>query len=193
MHRICVFAGSSPGARPEYGLSAQELGRALARRGLGVVYGGARVGLMGALADTVLAGGGRVTGVIPERLVTKEIAHDGLTELRVVASMHERKAVMNDLADAFIALPGGWGTLEEFFEVLTWAQLGLHRKPCGLLNVHGYFDGLLSFIDHTVDERFVRSHHRAMVLVSSSPDELLRQFDAYVPPVVEKWIDRAAT
>lgn len=148
---------------------------------------------MGALADTVLAAGGRVIGVIPEGLVTKEIAHDGLTELRVVASMHERKAMMNDLADAFIALPGGWGTLEEFFEVLTWAQLGLHRKPCGLLNADGYFDRLLSFIDHSVEERFVRSHHRAMILVSSSPDELLRQLDDYVAPAVEKWIDWAAT
>jgi uncharacterized protein (TIGR00730 family) len=193
MHRICVFAGSSPGARPEYALAAQELGRALLARRIGVVYGGARVGLMGAVADTVLAGGGLVTGVIPEGLVAKEIAHDGLTELRVVRSMHERKAMMNDLADAFIALPGGWGTLEEFFEVLTWAQLGLHRKPCGLLNAHGYFDRLLSFIDHSVDERFVRSHHRSMVLVARSADELLRQFDSYVPPVVEKWIDRAAT
>lgn len=193
MDRICVFAGSSPGARPEYAIAAQELGRALVARGLGLVYGGARVGLMGAVADTVLAGGGLVTGVIPEGLVTKEIAHDGLTELRVVASMHERKAMMNDLADGFIALPGGWGTLEEFFEVLTWAQLGLHRKPCGLLNAHGYFDRLLSFIDHSVGERFVRSQQRSMVLVANSPDELLRQFDAYVPPVVEKWIDRAAT
>lgn len=193
MRRICVFAGSSPGCRPEYARAAQELGRVLARREIGVVYGGARVGLMGALADTVLAAGGRVIGVIPEGLVTKEIAHDGLTELRVVASMHERKAMMNDLADAFIALPGGWGTLEEFFEVLTWAQLGLHRKPCGLLNADGYFDRLLSFIDHSVEERFVRSHHRAMILVSSSPDELLRQLDDYVAPAVEKWIDWAAT
>jgi uncharacterized protein (TIGR00730 family) len=193
MDRICVFAGSSPGARPEYAEAARELGRALVARRLGLVYGGARVGLMGAVADTVLAGGGKVTGVIPERLVTKEIAHDGLTELRVVASMHERKAMMNDLADGFIALPGGWGTFEEFFEVLTWAQLGLHRKPCGLLNAHGYFDQLLSFIDHSVEERFVRSHHRSIVLVASSPGELLRQFDSYVPPTVEKWIDRAAT
>jgi uncharacterized protein (TIGR00730 family) len=193
MHRICVFAGSSPGARPEYAIAAQELGRALVARRIGVVYGGARVGLMGAVADAVLAGGGPVTGVIPEGLVTKEIAHDGLTELRVVSSMHERKAMMNDLADGFIALPGGWGTLEEFFEVLTWAQLGLHRKPCGLLNAHGYFDQLLSFIDHSVEERFVPRPHRSMVLVASSPDDLLRQFDAYVPPVVEKWIDQAAT
>jgi len=193
MDRICVFAGSSPGARPEYAEAARELGRALVARRLGLVYGGARVGLMGAVADTVLAGGGKVTGVIPERLVTKEIAHDGLTELRVVASMHERKAMMNDLADGFIALPGGWGTFEEFFEVLTWAQLGLHRKPCGLLNAHGYFDQLLSFIDHSVEERFVRSHHRSIVLVASSPGELLRQFDSYVPPTVEKWIDWAST
>src|SRR5207344_759709 len=184
MHRICVFAGSSPGARPEYALAAQELGRALVARRLGVVYGGARVGLMGAVADTVLAGGGLVTGVIPEGLVTKEIAHDGLTELRVVASMHERKAMMNDLADGFIALPGGWGTLEEFFEVLTWAQLGLHRKPCGLLNVRGFFDVLLSFVDHSVEERFLQREYRSMLVVSSSSDALLEQFDHYVPPAV---------
>src|SRR4249920_4276830 len=193
MHRICVFAGSSPGARPEYALAAQELGRALVARRLGVVYGGARVGLMGAVADTVLAGGGLVTGVIPEGLVTKEIAHDGLTELRVVASMHERKAMMNDLADGFIALPGGWGTLEEFFEVLTWAQLGLHRKPCGLLNVSGYYDRLLEFLDLTVEERFVKSQHRALVITSTSPTDLLERFATYRPPQVEKWIDRAAS
>jgi uncharacterized protein (TIGR00730 family) len=134
-----------------------------------------------------------VTGIIPESLVAKEVAHQGLSELRIVASMHERKAVMTDLADGFIALPGGWGTLEEFFEVLTWAQLGLHRKPCGLLNVHGFFDRLLSFIDHSVNERFVRTENRAMVLVSNVADELLQQFEDYVPPIVEKWIDKAET
>lgn len=148
---------------------------------------------MGALADAVLSAGGHVTGVMPEALVAKEVAHAGLSDLRVVASMHERKSLMADLADGFIALPGGWGTLEEFFEVLTWAQLGLHQKPCGLLNVRGFFDGLLSFIDHSIDERFVRHENRSMILVSSSPDALLELFDGYVPPAVEKWIDRAST
>lgn len=191
--RICVFAGSSPGARAQYSLAARELGNALARRQIGLVYGGARVGLMGALADAALAAGGHVTGVIPERLVAKEIAHEGLSELRIVASMHERKALMSDLADGFIALPGGLGTLEELFEVLTWAQLGLHRKPCGLLNVDGFYDQLLSFIDHAVHERLIRPENRAMVLVASAPDVLLQQFDEFVPTMVEKWIDRAAT
>jgi uncharacterized protein (TIGR00730 family) len=191
--RICVFAGSSAGARPQYLLAARELGSALAQRHVGLVYGGARVGLMGALADAALASGGHVTGVIPESLVAKEIAHEGLSDLRIVASMHQRKALMNDLADGFIALPGGLGTLEEFFEVLTWAQLGLHRKPCGLLNVDGFFDRLLSFLDYSVDERFVRRENRAMVLVSNTPDALLQQFDQYVPALVEKWIDKAAT
>jgi uncharacterized protein (TIGR00730 family) len=148
---------------------------------------------MGALADAVLEARGHVTGVIPKALVAKEVAHTGLSDLRVVASMHERKAVMSDLADGFIALPGGWGTLEEFFEVLTWGQLGLHQKPCGLLNVRGFFDGLLSFVDHSIDERFVRRENRAMVLVASSPDPLLDLLERYVPPVVEKWIDRAST
>ena len=163
------------------------------RRQIGLVYGGARIGLMGELADAVLAGDGHVIGVIPKALVAKEVAHEGLSDLRVVASMHERKALMADLADGFIALPGGWGTLEEFFEVLTWGQLGLHRKPCGLLNVRGYFDSLLSFIDHSIDERFVRRDNRPLVLVGHAPEELLERFDQYVPPVVEKLLDRAAT
>ena len=193
MKRICVFAGSHSGLQNEYLAAAQELGHALARQGVGLVYGGARVGLMGALADAVLAARGHVTGVIPEALVAKEVAHDGLSDLRVVGSMHARKAVMADLADGFIALPGGWGTLEEFFEVLTWAQLGLHQKPCGLLNVRGFFDSLLSFIDHSIDERFVRRENRSMVIVSSSPGTLLELFDRYVPPVVETWIDDAST
>ena len=193
MKRICVFAGSNSGSRVEYVAAARALGHALVRREVGLVYGGARIGLMGAVADTVLAARGHVTGVIPEALVAREVAHTGLSELRVVASMHERKAMMGDLADGFIALPGGLGTLEEFFEVLTWAQLGLHRKPCGLLNVCGFFDGLLAFLEHSIDERFVRREHRAMVIVSSSPDSLLEQFDQYVPPVVQKWIDAAET
>lgn len=192
MKRICVFAGSSSGSQEDYGAAARALGQALVRRQVGLVYGGARVGLMGALADAVLAGRGHVTGVIPEALVAKEVAHSGLPDLRVVASMHERKAVMADLADGFIALPGGWGTLEEFFEVLTWGQLGLHRKPCGLLNVRGYFDGLLAFIDHSINERFVKSDNRSLVLVAEDPEALLERFEHYVPPAIEKWIDRAS-
>jgi uncharacterized protein (TIGR00730 family) len=193
MNRICVFAGSSSGKRVEYAAAARELGRALARRRIGLVYGGARVGLMGALADEVLSGGGHVIGVMPEALVAKEVAHHGLSELRVVKSMHERKATMADLAEGFIALPGGLGTLEEFFEVLTWAQLGLHRKPCGLLNVQGYFDGLLSFIEHCATEAFVRREHTAMVSVASDPTGLLDLLATYTAPVVEKWIERSQT
>lgn len=192
MNKVCVFAGSNPGSRPEYASAARELGQALARRQLGLVYGGARVGLMGELADAVLGAGGHVTGVIPEALVAKEVAHAGLSDLRVVASMHARKAAMADLSDGFIALPGGWGTLEEFFEVLTWGQLGLHRKPCGLLNVHGFFDGLLTFIDHSIEERFIRAECRSMVIVGTSPDALLDQCEHYAPAAVEKWIDRAS-
>ena len=148
---------------------------------------------MGVVADAVLAARGHVTGIIPEALVAKEVAHAGLSELRVVASMHERKAMMADLADGFIALPGGWGTVEEFFEVLTWAQLGLHRKPCGLLNVEGYFDRLLSFVGHTIDEGFLRREHGAMIAVSDLPRALLDKLAAYQPPAVEKWIAPAET
>ena len=148
---------------------------------------------MGAVADAALAGGGEVIGVIPEALVAKEIAHTGLTDLRIVASMHERKALMADLADGFIALPGGWGTLEEFFEVLTWAQLGLHRKPCGLLNVAGYFDGLLAFAGHAVAEGFVRPDHREMMVVAGGARSNARALEMHRPPLVEKWLDRAAT
>ena len=193
MKHICVFAGSSIGSQAAYAEAARELGHALVRRRIGLVYGGARVGLMGALADAALAAGGHVTGVIPQALVAKEVAHAGLSDLRVVASMHERKALMADLADGFIALPGGWGTLEEFFEVLTWGQLGLHQKPCGLLNVRGYFDGLLSFIDHSIEERFVRRENRSMVLVDVSSEALLDRFEQYVPLAAEKWIDRTST
>lgn len=193
MRHICVFAGSSPGARPAYRTAAAALGSALASRGIGLVYGGARVGLMGAVADAALAADGSVIGVIPETLVAKEIAHTGLSELRVVRSMHERKALMADLADAFIALPGGWGTVEELFEILTWSQLGLHRKPAGLLNVAGYFDPLLAFVDHSAREGFVRPEQRSMIAVADSPDGLFDAFASYTPPVVEKWIDRGET
>ena len=193
MKCICVFAGSNLGVRDEYSAVAQELGRALAQREVGLIYGGARVGLMGAVANAVLAARGHVTGIIPEALVAKEVAHTGLSELRVVKSMHERKATMSDLSDGFIALPGGWGTLEEFFEVLTWAQLGLHQKPCGLLNVEGYFDRLLAFLGHAIDEGFLKREYGAMVPVSSSPGALLDMMAAYRAPAVEKWIERAAT
>ena len=192
MRSICVFAGSNSGARAEYAAAARELGQALARRQIGLVYGGARVGLMGALADEALSAGGRVIGVMPEALVAKEVAHRSLSELRIVKSMHERKAMMAELSDGFVALPGGWGTLDEFFEIITWAQLGMHRKPCGLLNVQGYFDTLLAFVEHSVDEGFVRREHRSMISVSSSPIALLDLLASYRAPVVEKWIPAQA-
>ena len=193
MKRVCVFAGSNGGTRPEYLAAARELGHVLAERKLSVVYGGARVGLMGALADAALAGGAAVIGVMPESLVAKEVAHRGLTELRVVKSMHERKAMMADLADGFVALPGGWGTVEEFFEILTWAQLGFHRKPCGLLNAAGFYDKLLAFVEHGIGEGFVRREQRAMISVADSPGGLLDVMAAYRAPVVEKWIERSQT
>jgi uncharacterized protein (TIGR00730 family) len=193
MTRLCVFAGSNPGGHPRYRQAAEELGHALVERHVDLVYGGARIGLMGAVADAVLAGGGQVVGVIPADLVAKEVAHEGLTELRVVSSMHARKAMMADLADAFVALPGGWGTVEEFFEILTWAQLGLHEKPCGLLNVRGYFDPLLSFVDRSIEERFVRRESRAMIAVAASAAGLLDQLTRYEPVHVAKWIERSTT
>lgn len=191
--RVCVFAGANRGAREDYAQAAQQLARELVSRGIDVVYGGGKVGMMGVLADATLAAGGKVIGIIPKALLAKEVGHAGLTELRVVASMHERKAMMAELSDGFIALPGGLGTLEEFFEVLTWAQLGLHAKPCGLLNVSGYYDRLLEFLDHTVEERFVRNQHRGLVITSTSPAELLERLAAYKPAHVEKWIDRASS
>jgi hypothetical protein len=189
---VCVFAGSNSGRQAEYVDAARELGLALVTRGLGLVYGGARIGLMGAVADAVLAGGGEVIGVIPAALVAKEVAHEGLTELRVVSSMHERKAQMADLADGFVALPGGLGTLEELFEVLTWAQLGLHRKPCGLLNTQGYFDGVLAMVEHAITEGFVRREHGRLIAVSEAPGALLARLAEYSPPDVQKWLDPAS-
>jgi uncharacterized protein (TIGR00730 family) len=193
MRRICVFAGSNAGSHSAYEEAATTLGRELAAQGLGLVYGGARVGLMGRMADAALAHGGEVIGVIPRAIVAREVAHERLTELRVVDSMHERKATMAELADAFVALPGGLGTLEEFFEVLTWAQLGLHRKPCGLLNAQGYFDGLLAFLAHTIDEGFVRAEYGAALAVASTPVDLLDRLGSATPPPVEKWLDRASS
>ena len=188
--RICVFAGSSPGRQPQYVEAAQQLGEELCARGYDLVYGGGRVGLMGTVADSVLGHGGQVIGVIPEALAEKEVAHRGLTDLRVVTSMHERKALMAELSIAFIALPGGLGTLEELFEVLTWVQLGIHTKPCGLVNVGGYFNGLLEFISHAVEERFLKPDHKAMILVEEDIKALLDAVEAFVPPAGEKWRDR---
>lgn len=190
MKHICVFCGSSPGARPEYLRAAAQLGEVLVERGIGLVYGGASVGLMGKLADTVLAGKGNVIGVIPSALLEKEIAHRSLSDLRVVESMHERKALMTELSDGFLAMPGGLGTLDEFLEVLTWAQLGIHLKPCGILNVCGYFDRLVGFLDTAMDQRFITPEHRSMLLVHERPGDLLSLLDSYKPPTVDKaqWI-----
>lgn len=195
---VCVFCGSSPGRQPEYASLAKSLGGALARRGLALVYGGGRVGLMGVVADAVLAEGGRAVGVIPKALARKEVAHEGLSELEVVATMHERKARMAELADAFLALPGGLGTLEELFETWTWGQLGIHGKPLGLLDTTGYFDPLVTFLDHAVAEGFVRAQHRAMVRRHRVPEDgdpgvLLDRLAAYRAPRVEKWLEREET
>jgi uncharacterized protein (TIGR00730 family) len=193
MRSICVFCGSSLGGRPAYRAAARQLGAVLASRRLRLVYGGARVGLMREVADAAMEAGGEVTGVIPEALRAREVAHTGLSDLRIVGSMHERKALMADLSDGFLAIPGGAGTLEEFFEVWTWAQLGIHHKPCGLLNVAGYFDGLLSFLDQAVGEQFLRREHRAMVLVDDDPERLLDRYAGYRAPDVEKWIRKEET
>jgi uncharacterized protein (TIGR00730 family) len=194
VRRVCVFSGSSPGARPAYAEAAEELARVLVENRIGLVYGGASVGLMGRLADAVLAGGGEAIGVIPGALVDREIAHPGLTELRVVGSMHERKALMAELSEAFVALPGGLGTLEELFEIYTWAQLGLHDKPCGLLNVEGYYDHLAAFLAHAVEERFLREQHRAMLIVDHDARSLLERLRRFERgAVAPKWIGREET
>ncbi|MBV8552416.1 MAG: TIGR00730 family Rossman fold protein [Acidobacteriaceae bacterium] len=187
---VCIFCGSSQGSREVYATAAISLARHLAANDVSIVYGGGKVGLMGVIADTALAAGGRVTGVIPRTLVEKEIAHQGLSDLRVVGSMHERKALMADLSDAFIALPGGYGTFEEFCEVLTWTQLGLQRKPCGLLNVDGYYDCLLGLFDRAVSEQFLKQVHRDLVISDSVPEALVRRVLACQVPLVEKWINR---
>lgn len=174
--RICAFTGSRFGMLPDYADAARQLGRELVARGYGLVYGGGKVGLMTTIADTVLDLHGHVTGVIPNSLVSKEVAHFGLSDLRVVGSMHERKALMAELSDGFIAMPGGIGTMEEFFEVLSWAQLGLHDKPCGLLNVAGYYDPLIQFLDHAVEQDFVKPKHRALMIVESEPARMLDRF-----------------
>jgi len=195
LKRISVFCGSSPGARVEYAAVARQLGQEIARRNYCLVYGGGSVGLMGELALSTLAAGGEVIGVIPQSLFDLEVAFTNLTELRVVATMHERKAVMENISDGFIALPGGYGTFEEIFEVLTWAQLKIHPKPCGFLNIYGYFDLLLKFLDHTAQERFIGYEHRQMILVDENPAGLLDQLNAYTPPAVDKaaWAKRESS
>ena len=190
MKRICVFCGSSAGSQPEYRARAEELGSELIRRNIGLVYGGGNVGLMGAIADSVLKAGGEAIGVIPEHLMAREIGHKHLTKLYIVKSMHERKALMADLADAFIALPGGFGTFEEFFEVLTWSQLGLHKKPCGIFNVRGYYTPLLAMLDHAAEEEFLKADNRALVLARDNPADLLQALEEWRPVHVEKWLDR---
>ena|SRR6266853_3053036 len=190
MRRICVFCGSSPGSRPEYGAAAEEMGAELGRRNIGLVYGGGNVGLMAIIADSVLRAGGEAQGVIPEHLMAREVGHRGLTKLHVVRSMHERKALMADLSDAFVALPGGFGTLEEFCEVVTWTQLGLHAKPCGVLNVLGYCSPLLAMFDHAVEERFLKPENRALVIARESPADLLQALEEWSPVQVEKWLSR---
>lgn len=193
MKRVCVFCGSNAGSRPIYAQMAQRLGTLLAQSNIGVVYGGARVGIMGMIADSTLAAGGEVIGVLPDFLFNKELAHAGLTELHIVASMHERKAKMAEYADAFIALPGGLGTFEEIFEMLTWTQLGVHKKPCGLLNLEGYYDPLRAQLDRAVSDGFLRPQHRDIAIVEEDPQALLTRLRNYTPLPVPKWLERSET
>jgi uncharacterized protein (TIGR00730 family) len=189
VRRVCVYAGSNPGSHPDYADAARALAATLAERGIGLVYGGGKVGLMGVLADTMLDARGEAIGVMPQALIDREIGHRGLTELRVVDSMHARKALMAELSDAFVAVPGGIGTLEELIEVYTWSQLGIHRKACGVLNVRGYYDHLAAFLDHAVTQGFLRPQHRAVLSAASEPADLLDRLAAYEPPAVGKWLE----
>ena len=193
MRRVCVFCGSQTGNDPAYAQSARDMGQLLARRGIGLVYGGGQVGLMGVIAGAALAAGGEVIGVIPENLKRRELAYENLTQLYVTQTMHERKQRMADLSEAFIALPGGFGTLEEFCEVVTWAQLGIHAKPCGLLNVKGYYDVLLALFDHALAQGFLRPEYRRLVLTAQQPQALLAAMDSWQPPALEKWLTSDAT
>jgi uncharacterized protein (TIGR00730 family) len=192
MKRLCVFCGSRPGRQLAYTEAAKNLAHALLQRNIELVYGGTSVGTMGVLANTVLAEGGHVIGVIPQTVLGREVVHRGLSDLRVVTSMHERKALMAELADGFIVLPGGLGTLDEVFEILTWGQLGLHQKPCGLLNIRDYYRGLIDFLDHAVSERFITEVHRAMLLVEEEPERLLEHFERYKAPAAATWVDRTS-
>lgn len=189
MRRICVFCGSNSGDRPEYADAVRALGEALSARGIGLVFGGGGVGLMGVVADAVLNSGGEVIGVLPQALGRKEIAHSEVGDIRIVGSMHERKTLMAQLSDGFIAAPGGYGTLEELFEQLTWTQLGIHGKPCGVLNVSRYFDPLLAFLDSCTDRQFIRREHRDSLLVSNTPEGLLDAFSEHQPSSVDKWLN----
>lgn len=192
MNHLCIYCGSSPGARTDYAAAASAVGKVLAQRGIGLVYGGGNVGLMGRVADAVIDAGGEVIGVIPHHLADKELAHERATQMIRVDSMHERKQRMADLSDGFIALPGGIGTLEELFETLTWLQLGLHRKPIGLLNVAGFYDAMLAFLDHMVEERFLKPEHRALMLVEENIETLIEAMQAFTPPDANKWLGRVA-
>lgn len=191
--KICVFTGSRRGTRSDYAAAARQMGRELVERGYGLVYGGGNVGLMTVVADTVLEYQGHVTGVIPERLVEKEVVHRGLSDLRVVRSMHERKAMMAELSDVFVALPGGIGTMEEFFEVLSWAQLGMHNKPCGLLNVAGYYQHIVQFLDYAVEQDFLKPKHRALMMVEAEPSQLLDRCEEFIATHSAQRFDRSKT
>lgn len=193
MKAVCVYCGSSPGRSDAYAGAARALGQALVQRGLGLVYGGASIGLMGVVADTVLQLGGTAVGVIPQALARKEVAHAGLTELHVTQSMHERKTLMAERSDGFIALPGGIGTFEELFEIWTWAQLGMHAKPVGLLNVAGYYDALITFLDHATHERFMKPAQRALLIVERDPVVLLERFAAHRATVARQWLAAGET
>jgi uncharacterized protein (TIGR00730 family) len=193
MKNICVYCGSSAGRLEAYAEAARAMAQAMVERDLGLVYGGASIGIMGMVADAVLQLGGRAVGVIPEALARREVAHGGLTALHITQSMHERKTLMAELSDGFVALPGGIGTFEEIFEVWTWAQLGIHDKPCGLLNVAGYYDALISFLDHATQEQFLRPAHRALLIVEQEPGALLDRFASYQPPHLQKWLDAGKT
>ena len=193
INSICIYCGSRPGRIDAYSLAARSLAESLVSRNIRLIYGGAGIGIMGKVADHVLKLGGQVIGVIPKALAHKEVAHPHLTELHVTQSMHERKMLMAELSDGFIALPGGIGTLEELFEIWTWAQLGFHHKPCGLLNAAGYYDSLIEFLDHVLAEQFVKPHHRSMLMVESSPNALLDRYVNYQPPAVEHWVGKDET
>lgn len=193
VNSICIYCGSSPGRLDAYASAAYSLAESLASRNIRLVYGGASIGIMGMVADRVLQLGGQAVGVIPKALAHKEVAHQHLTELHVTHSMHERKMLMAELSDGFIALPGGIGTLEELFEIWTWAQLGFHHKPCGLLNVAGYYDALIQFLDHVRAEQFVKEHHHAMLMVETDPDALLDRYASYQSPAVKHWLGKDET
>ena len=193
LQTVCVFCAAGDGRNPVYVKQALEMGRYLAESGRRIVYGGGRTGLMGALAEGALAAGGEIVGIMPKHLVDHEVAHTGLTELRVVGSMHERKSLLAELSDGFLAMPGGLGTLEELFEIWTWGQLGLHRKPYGVLNVNGYFTPLLEFLDHAVTEQFIRPEYRALLVVDSDPAALIARMEAMEPPPLPRWVQRETT